>query len=122
MPPAPALRGRKRQRRRHRSHEPLDPLDELRQRRYSDANEHRRGERRHPGALREDADLLSAEEIEAIPADLAELRHAAGGTDHRVIKLQIEHVNRATEPFATRRMDRSVKRALTGRNVESIGS
>ena len=73
-------------------------------------------------ALREDADLLTAEEIEAIRAELTGLRRVAGGTDHRAIKLQIERVNRATEPFATRRMDRSVKRALAGRNVESIGS
>jgi len=73
-------------------------------------------------ALREDADLLSAEEIDAIRADVAALGKLALGSDHRAIKLQIERLNRATEPFATRRMDRSVKRALTGRNVESIGS
>ena len=73
-------------------------------------------------ALREDADLLSAEEIDAIRADVAALGKLALGSDHRAIKLQIERLNRATEPFAARRMDRSVKRALTGRNVESIGS
>ena len=73
-------------------------------------------------ALREDADLLSAEEIEDIRADVAALRKLSVGSDQRAIKLQIERVNRATEPFATRRMDRSVKRALSGRNVESIGS
>ena len=73
-------------------------------------------------ALREDADLLSAEEIDAIRADVAALGKLAVGSDHRAIKLQIERLNRATEPFAARRMDRSVKRALTGRNVESIGS
>ena len=73
-------------------------------------------------ALREDADLLSAREIDSIRAEIAALRQLAVGSDHRAIKLQIERVNRATEPFATRRMDRSVKRALAGRNVESIGS
>jgi molecular chaperone HscA len=73
-------------------------------------------------ALREDADLLSAAEIESIRADVAALRKLSVGSDQRAIKLQIERVNRATEPFATRRMDRSVKRALSGRNVESIGS
>lgn len=73
-------------------------------------------------ALREDADLLSAEEIDVIRAEVAALRRLAGGSDQRAIRVQIDRVNRATEPFATRRMDRSVKRALAGRNVESIGS
>jgi len=72
-------------------------------------------------ALREDADLLCAEEIETIRAELATLRRLAAATDHRAIKQQVERVNRVTGPFATRRMDRSVKRALTGRNVASIG-
>jgi molecular chaperone HscA len=73
-------------------------------------------------ALREDADLLSSEEIETIRAEVASLRQLAAGSDQRAIKQQIELVNRVTGPFATRRMDRSVKRALAGRNVASIGS
>jgi len=73
-------------------------------------------------ALRQDADLLSAGEIDAIGAEVAALRQLAGGSDQRAIRVQIDCVNRATGPFAARRMDRSVRRALTGRNVESIGS
>jgi len=73
-------------------------------------------------ALREDADLLGLEEAETIMAELETLKRLAAGTDHRAIKLQIDAVNRVTEPFATRRMDRSVRRALAGRSVESIGS
>jgi len=73
-------------------------------------------------ALREDADLLSEEERQAVCAEIATLKQLAEGGDHRAIKLQIDRVNRATEPFATRRMDRSVTRALAGRSVESIGS
>ena len=72
-------------------------------------------------ALREDADLLSAGEIDSIRAEVGALRRLAGGSDQRAIRAQIDRVNRATEPFATRRMDRSVKRALAGRNVASIG-
>ncbi len=73
-------------------------------------------------ALREDADLLSPDELESIRAELAALRQLAGGTDHRAIKMQVDRLNKATEPFASRRMDRSVKSALSGRTVASLDS
>ena len=71
-------------------------------------------------ALREDADLLSAEESAALRSELDALRKTLSCTDHRTIKSGIERVNRATETFAGRRMDRSIKRALAGRKVESF--
>ncbi len=48
------------------------------------------------------------------------LRKTLSCTDHRTIKSGIERVNRASEAFAGRRMDRSIKRALAGRKVESL--
>jgi molecular chaperone HscA len=71
-------------------------------------------------ALREDADLLSVTELAAVRAELEALRKTLSCTDHRTIKSAIERVNRATEAFAGRRMDRSIKRALAGRKVESF--
>jgi len=71
-------------------------------------------------ALREDTDLLSAEELAAVRAELEALRKTLSCTDHRTIKSAVERVNRATETFAGRRMDRSIKRALAGRKVESF--
>ena len=71
-------------------------------------------------ALREDIDLLSAEELAALRAELEALRKTLSCTDHRTIKSAVERVNRATEAFAGRRMDRSIKRALAGRKVESF--
>jgi molecular chaperone HscA len=71
-------------------------------------------------ALREDADLVSPEEIGAIRAELEGLRKTLSCTDHRTIRSAIERVNRATEEFSGRRMDRAVKRALAGRKVESL--
>jgi molecular chaperone HscA len=71
-------------------------------------------------ALREDADLVSAEEQGVVRAELDALRKTLSCTDHRTIKSAIERVNRATESFAGRRMDRAVKRALAGRKVESL--
>ena len=71
-------------------------------------------------ALREDADLLSAEESSALRAELEALSKTLSCSDHRTIKSGIERVNRASEAFAGRRMDRSIKRALAGRKVESL--
>ncbi|HYT86341.1 MAG TPA: Fe-S protein assembly chaperone HscA [Burkholderiales bacterium] len=71
-------------------------------------------------ALREDIDLLSAEELAALRAELEALRKTLSCTDHRTIRSAVERVNRATEAFAGRRMDRSIKRALAGRKVESF--
>ena len=71
-------------------------------------------------ALGEDADLLSAEESAVLRSELEALRKTLSCTDHRTIKSGIERVNRASEAFAGRRMDRSIKRALAGRKVESL--
>ena len=71
-------------------------------------------------ALHEDTDLLSPEELTAVRAELEALRKTLSCTDHRTIKSAVERVNRATEAFAGRRMDRSIKRALAGRKVESF--
>ncbi|MBI2960887.1 MAG: Fe-S protein assembly chaperone HscA [Betaproteobacteria bacterium] len=72
-------------------------------------------------ALRDDADLLAAEELAAIRAAIEALRRLVGGDDHRQIKAQVDRLNRITEPFAGRRMDRIIKGALTGRNVAALG-
>jgi molecular chaperone HscA len=71
-------------------------------------------------ALRDDADLVSPEESSALRSELDALRKTLACNDHRTIKSAIERVNRATETFAGRRMDRAVKRALAGRKVESL--
>jgi len=71
-------------------------------------------------ALREDSDLLSARESAALHSELEALRATLSCTDHRTIKSAVERVNRATEAFAGRRMDRAVKRALAGKRVETL--
>jgi molecular chaperone HscA len=71
-------------------------------------------------ALAADADLLSAGERAAIDAQVAAVEAAARGTDHLPIKAAIDVLNRDTGEFAARRMDRSVRAALTGRSVDSI--
>src|SRR5205085_4673029 len=71
-------------------------------------------------ALAADGDLLSRDEAGPIRAELEELRRLAAGSDHRAIKSAIEGLNRLTEPFAARRMDRSIQRGLSGRRLEEL--
>src|SRR5581483_3362352 len=71
-------------------------------------------------ALKEDPDLVEAAERPGIDAALAALEDAIAGTDAQLIKLAIERANRATEPFAARRMDRSIRRALAGKSIADV--
>jgi molecular chaperone HscA len=72
------------------------------------------------GALKADPELVVPEETAAIDAALGALRTALAGTDARAIKAAVDRVNRATEPLAARRMDRSIRRALAGKSVADI--
>ncbi len=74
------------------------------------------------GALQADAALLSDEERAVIDRDIGELSRVLEGTDHRAIKQAVEALNHATDAFAARRMDASVRRALSGRKIASLGS
>ena len=71
-------------------------------------------------ALAADAALLSTDERAALDALCIKLRATAGGTDHLAIKAAIELLNKGSEEFAARRMDRSIRNALAGRTLESI--
>ena len=71
-------------------------------------------------ALAADAILLAPEERKAIDAALAALEAAMSGADHRRIKQALDALNRATEPFAERRMDEGIRRALAGKKVGSL--
>jgi molecular chaperone HscA len=71
-------------------------------------------------ALAQDGDLLSTEERGGIEAQIESLKQANAGTDHRAIKALIDEVNRATEEFAARRMDQSIRRALAGRKLDEV--
>ncbi len=71
-------------------------------------------------AIAQDGDLLSADERAALEGGLVSLDAASRGTDHRALKSAVEALNRASEPFAARRMDRSVSRALAGRRLDEV--
>jgi molecular chaperone HscA len=72
------------------------------------------------GALAADGDLLSHEERAAIDAALAKVRTLRDGVDADALRLAVEALNRATEAFAARRMDRGVRQALAGRAIDTL--
>jgi molecular chaperone HscA len=71
-------------------------------------------------ALDSDGDLLSPEERASIDAAMAAVRRLAAGADRHALSAAVTALNRATEEFAARRMDRSVAGALAGRSVDSL--
>lgn len=71
-------------------------------------------------ALKIDAALLSAQELTTINQALAALASVKQGDDTAAIKAAIEHTNTLTDDFAARRMDKSIRSALTGHNVDEV--
>ncbi|MCK6388175.1 MAG: Fe-S protein assembly chaperone HscA [Zoogloea sp.] len=71
-------------------------------------------------ALVTDGDLLNDTERAALDSALGALRDAAAGNDVRAIKLQLEAFNRASNEFASRRMDKSIRSALAGHKIDEL--
>ena len=64
--------------------------------------------------------LLSDTEREAIEARLVALAEARAGNDRSAIRQATDALSTATDDFAARRMDASIRSALAGRSIESI--
>src|SRR6185503_10696586 len=71
-------------------------------------------------ALAKDGDLLKPDERRALEGSMGNLRRLREGRDHRAIKAGVEGLNRASENFAARRMDRAISGALSGRRVDEL--
>jgi len=71
-------------------------------------------------ALAQDADLLSTQERADIESLIASLRELEKGSDHQAIKSAVDALAHGTEDFAARRMDRSVRAALTGKKLDEV--
>jgi molecular chaperone HscA len=71
-------------------------------------------------ALEADGDLLSADERAEMQALIATVRATARQDDHSAIKTAVEALAKGTEEFAARRMDRSVRSALTGKKLNEL--
>ena len=76
-------------------------------------------------ALDEDGGLLDDAERVLVDGLMNKVREAiaqsqSGAIDHQALKLAIELLADGTEDFASRRMDRSVRTALTGKSLDQV--
>ncbi|WP_293730878.1 Fe-S protein assembly chaperone HscA [uncultured Actinobacillus sp.] len=71
-------------------------------------------------ALDHDQDLLNAEELSAVKNALISLEQRQQGTDMLAIKQGIKDLDQATQEFAARRMDKSIRQALAGKSVDNL--
>ncbi len=71
-------------------------------------------------ALAVDGDLLDAEERRRIDACLEAASHAQDAQDVETVKAATAALSAATDEFAARRMDRSIRAALSGRKLDEI--
>jgi molecular chaperone HscA len=67
-------------------------------------------------------ELLNAAELGKLLQMIEELKEVAETGETRAIEKKIEQINQDSEFYAARRMDQSVKHALSGKNVEEIAS
>ena len=71
-------------------------------------------------ALQADAHLLSDAERATIAGLIEQVRKRAAGDDADAIRQAVETLAGGTDEFAARRMDRSVRSALTGKTLDQI--
>jgi len=71
-------------------------------------------------ALVNDGDLLDETERTAIDAALAVVDAAIQGDSTRAVNDAAAALSRLTDPFASRRMDRNIQRALKGHNISEL--
>lgn len=73
-------------------------------------------------AIGKDSELLGASELETINASVNALRELAQTDDLRAIEKGIEDLSHLTEDFAARRMDAGIRKALTGKTIETVST
>jgi molecular chaperone HscA len=71
-------------------------------------------------ALAQDSHLLNAEEINAIKSQMQALKTLTSGNNSDEIHKAVEALNQATESFAAKRMDASVKQAFAGQDLNKL--
>ncbi|MBS0309393.1 MAG: Fe-S protein assembly chaperone HscA [Proteobacteria bacterium] len=71
-------------------------------------------------ALQADGNLLSDEERASVSTLLENVKKVAQGQNHDAIKAAVQALADGTEEFAARRMDRSVRQALSGKKLDEV--
>lgn len=73
-------------------------------------------------ALQQDEDLLNDEELSAVKNAIVSLEALCKQDDSLAIKQGIKLLDQATQEFAARRMDQSIRKALTGQTVQKLSA
>jgi molecular chaperone HscA len=73
-------------------------------------------------ALKSDGDLLSTEQLVRIEDAIAKLQTTALGDNRRQINMAMDDLEAETKDFAARRMDKSIRRAFAGKNIDELES
>ena len=71
-------------------------------------------------ALKNDRELLTDAQFSAIETAVARLQAAALGEDRRQISQAMNDLEAETRTFAAQRMDKTIRRAMTGRRIEDL--
>ncbi|MDG2252818.1 MAG: Fe-S protein assembly chaperone HscA [Methylophilaceae bacterium] len=71
-------------------------------------------------ALNSDKSLLASSEIKLIEKDLSLLKKSIKTNDRIVIRELTEKLNSTTEVLASKRMDKSIQKALSGKTINSL--
>jgi len=72
-------------------------------------------------ALAEDQQLLDQDELDVINRKLTALKDLIeSAKDAQVLRRSVESLSKATDDFAARRMNESIKKALSGKKIEEI--
>lgn len=71
-------------------------------------------------ALNKDSDLLDKQQLQAILEATEKLNRLITSDNSEAIAAQIKIIDNMTQDFAAKRMDRSVRQALTGQRVDQI--
>ena len=71
-------------------------------------------------ALRGDGDLLDAAERAALDAERAAVEAAIAGADRDAVHDAVAALEEASRPFAERRMDRGIRAALAGVDLDTL--
>ena len=71
-------------------------------------------------AIDEDSDLLTKKELDVIKIAIKEVITALKSSDTDKITLATKKLNTQGEPFAAKRMDRSISKALTGQSINKL--
>ncbi len=71
-------------------------------------------------AMQQDGELLNDAERQALEEAIARLEATLAEGDYRRIEAGVEELAKASDFFASRRMDQSISRALSGHSIEDI--